>query len=310
LTATIRVGGEVKDVTVLDPKLIFPSIDRFFCISEWQAQTFIGTLSIPAERIFVTGNGIFPENFAEVPLSERAPRLLYSATPFRGLEFMPGYFSALKRKHRELGFDVCSGMALYGHTREEDEAGYGALYDELRDSGASVHGPLEQRQLAELMSKARVYTYPNTFEETFCISVLEAQAAGLPVVTSKKAALTERIEHGIDGYLIDGHPSEHTYREAFLSTVDRLLKDPDLWETISTAARNTAMRQSYRQLAKSWMDCFDGLLKQREKPRQPEIPPIPAVAIAGTGTGEPALTIPGDKIAEHLPQAFREYGFT
>ncbi|WP_161787604.1 glycosyltransferase family 4 protein [Pseudohaliea rubra] len=309
LTATIRVGGEVKDVTVLDPKLIYPDIDQFFCVSEWQARTFIQAHSIPRERIFITGNGIFPDNFADMPLPERAPRLVYSATPFRGLEYMPEYFSALRREHPELGFDVCSGMALYGHTREEDEKAYGALYKELQASGAEVHGPLKQKKLAEIMCKARIYTYPNIFEETFCISVLEAQAAGLAVVTSKKAALAERIEHGVDGFLIEGHPSERSYRDAFLSTVDRLLTDQDLWATVSARARDTAMRQSYRQLAESWMGCFNELLKLQKKPRLPDIPRIPAVDIGEARSGKAALTIPGDKIADYLPQTFREYGF-
>src|SRR5262249_23225134 len=57
--------------------------------------------------------------------------------------------------------------------------------------GATYHGSVSQTQLAEAMRCVSILAYPNTYEETSCISVMEALAAGALVVTSQLAALPE-----------------------------------------------------------------------------------------------------------------------
>ena len=306
--ATLQIGPNPVRASVLSPTLFYDAVDAFFCVGQWQRDTFVLELNMPADKMYVTGNGVFPENFSSIPLEQRSASLIYSATPFRGLEYLPAYFMELRTNFPRLALEVCSGLGVYGKSREEDVAVHGDLYESLSEAGATLHGSVQQRDLATIMCRSRIYAYPNTFAETFCISVLEAQMAGLPVVTSKLGALPERIEHGVDGYLIDGHPSEDGYRREFLAICSRLLSEDDLWHRISDAAASRARNQSYEHIASTWKEEFSRLCLAAS-PTEPSMPPLPRVDVPIPGSGGKTVPLEGEQIAKFLPQLFQRFGF-
>src|SRR5439155_27137564 len=74
----------------------------------------------------------------------------------------------------------------------EDEKQHGALYRLARETeGVECVGSIAQPQLARAMAEVSVWSYPNTFAETWCIAAMEAMAAGCRVVTSDRGALAE-----------------------------------------------------------------------------------------------------------------------
>ena len=270
---TIAVDGQPVAIPVFAPAYFMPAVDRIFCVGRWQADTLVDHLGFPPEKIVVTGNAIFPENFQPRTHGEREPGLVYSSTPFRGLNHLSAYFPEIRRRFNAAKLVICSGMGIYGLSPEEDERQFGGLYRALAAQGAELHGSVRQQALAEIMCRNLVFAYPNTFAETFCISVLEAQAAGMAVVTSRRAALAERITHGVDGFLIDGEPSGDEYRAAFIDTVEMLLTQPDVWQRVSDEALATARRQTYERLAVSWQEHFVADLAQNAAPRAPIVVP-------------------------------------
>ena len=81
--------------------------------------------------------------------------------------------------------------------------------------------------------RAGVWAYPTWFSETSCITAMEAQAAGLMIVSSAIAALPETV--GRRGSLIDwGDPLRsdprtplREYRDAFIADVVSAMNSPD-----------------------------------------------------------------------------------
>src|SRR5258706_7794737 len=96
----------------------------------------------------------------------------------------------------------------------------------VQRSPASTGGGVSvKRALAHELRSAGLMAYPCTLKETFCTAVAEAQAAGLPVVTSDRAALAERVTNGVEGFVIPRHAREHRSQEGFVKAGGRLLQD-------------------------------------------------------------------------------------
>ena len=60
---------------------------------------------------------------------------------------------------------------------------------------------LPNAEVLELMSRARAFLFPISWEEPFGLVVAEALAAGTPVVATPRGSLPELVEHGVTGFL-------------------------------------------------------------------------------------------------------------
>jgi glycosyltransferase involved in cell wall biosynthesis len=65
-------------------------------------------------------------------------------------------------------------------------------------------GAVAPRRRRELLSHARCLLHPTRAPETSSLVAMEALAAGTPVVAYRSGALTEIVEHGVTGYLVNG----------------------------------------------------------------------------------------------------------
>ena len=79
---------------------------------------------------------------------------------------------------------------------------------------------LAHRDLARLMSKAKAFLFPIHWDEPFGMVVIEAMAAGAPVLAYRRGAMTELIENGATGYLVQSE-EEMVERIEQLQALDR-----------------------------------------------------------------------------------------
>ena len=295
----------------LPTRLFFENADAIFCVGKWQAQSLVERLQYPVAKIFVTANGVFLENFSPKELAHRETGIVYSSTPFRGLNHLITMIPQIRKLVPELKIEICSGMGVYGASLAEDEKSYGALYQGLRAVNATSHGSILQKDLAAVLCRNRVFTYPNTFEETFCISVLEAQAAGLPVVTSHRGALPERVTDGIDGFLIPGNPGEAEYDTAFIKATQELLTNDTLWQQFSAASQAKAQKFTYEILAGQWQDFFTSELKNKspELPRDLGVFKMQILEIPHPTKSGIKIPFNRNDLSGILHQALQPYGF-
>ena len=97
-------------------------------------------------------------------------------------------------------------------------------------------GAISHEQLAGYYALADVCVVPSR-TESFGLVALEAQALGTPVVAAAVGGLTEIVDDGVSGYLIDGHDPQR-YAEA----IARVLNDPDRRTAMGEEARARATR--------------------------------------------------------------------
>lgn len=174
--------------------------DHFVCVSDWHRRTVIEAFALDAARVSVMRNaiapvfeGLFASREALSAAKADGLRLAYTSTPYRGLDLLLDIFPAFRSSNPTARLEVYSSMAVYQHSLETDK--YRPLYDTLGAmDGVEYVGSLPQPELAKRLAQCHILSYPNTFAETSCFSVMEALAAGLLVVTSDLGALPETTQ--------------------------------------------------------------------------------------------------------------------
>ncbi len=222
-------------------------IDRVFAVSHWQAEALQARFAWEHTRACVVGNGLQPGLFdTTLDCTSRRPILLYSLTPDRGLRSLLEIFPQVRARVPEAELHVYSRSTLYGESDSADRELFGDLYERAEAmEGVTLFEPLPQRDLAKRMMEAMVYVYPAHVNETFCISLLEAQAAGLVCVSSEFGAIPERICHGVDGYVISGSPLEAAYQKRFVNRVCQVLQSAPLRQNLASEAHARAHSETY-----------------------------------------------------------------
>lgn len=104
-------------------------------------------------------------------------------------------------------------------------------------------GPLGPDALFSLLRSAGVLPYPCNVPETFCLAVLEAQAAGCLPIVSPLGVLPERVDHDSTGWVASHHALPETMR-SYLTRA----RSGEL-ETMRARAREVATRLSWSHVA-------------------------------------------------------------
>lgn len=175
-----------------EPKNI-ESINEFVFVSHWQAEQFRNRFNIPGYKTHVIKNACIG-----IDQRQDGPRhkvkLCYTSTPWRGLDVLLDAWELLKPKNAEL--HVFSSTKIYGNEfANASESQYQDLYNKCQTlDGVVYRGTLPNDELRNELPTFDILAYPNTFEETSCIAVIEALSAGLRVVTSNIGALPETTE--------------------------------------------------------------------------------------------------------------------
>lgn len=181
-------------------------IDHYVFVSEWQRAQYLKYFGIPMERTAIIQNAIEPIEKHVKPRGKL--QLIYTSTPFRGLDVLLDAFALLDRDDVEL--HIYSGMSLYGAGRAAEDARFGPLYEQARRMpGVVYHGVVGNVEVHEALMRAHIFAYPNTWEETSCLSLIEALDAGCLAVIPRLGALPETASGFARLYPYAADKSEH-----------------------------------------------------------------------------------------------------
>ena len=193
---------------------------------------------LPESKILTSRNGIVLDFFDQNgDRPRREKRVLYTSSPDRGLDLLLAVWPEVLER-------VPDAELLHCYSRWWDHAAdqqpklarfrSQILEQTERLKGARKLPAQGQRDLAHLMQTALVWCLPsyNTpqgrpFNETNCIGVQEAQAAGCLAVTGDWGALSEMNRTGIR---LPGDPSTDEWRANLVHAIVEGLTDPELQE--------------------------------------------------------------------------------
>jgi glycosyltransferase involved in cell wall biosynthesis len=187
---------------------------------------------IPAARISTRYIGVDASRFipAGRPILQRRRRILYVGR-------------MIEKKGANILIQAFAGVRRRVADAELVMVGDGPLLDEFKQLATTLQlpvtflGTLASGQVKEQMDQARVFCLPsvtakNGDAEGFGLVLLEAQACGVPAVTSARGGATEGIKHGETGFAF---PEGDV--PALESSLVRLLTDDSLLDAMATQAR-------------------------------------------------------------------------
>lgn len=107
-------------------------------------------------------------------------------------------------------------------------------------------GKLEKKKWIDLSSNYNVFINTTNFDNT-PVSVIEAMALGLPVVSTKVGGMPYLIEHGVDGLLVEpNHAIEMS------SAIVSIFENPNTRNTLINNARNKVVKFDWNHVKLIW----------------------------------------------------------
>lgn len=137
-----------------------------------------------------------------------------------------------------------------------------ALVMELNISdNVMFHGEIESdTEVYSLMKASRLFVHPSTKEGGGSITVLEANACGLPVMAYRheNGISEEFIDEGVNGYRV-----EKVNPQAMADKIHQLLKDDSLNQNMKNNSSDYAKRFDWLNIGKAYDEYFSELLNKR-----------------------------------------------
>ncbi|OHE88480.1 MAG: hypothetical protein A3G75_14410 [Verrucomicrobia bacterium RIFCSPLOWO2_12_FULL_64_8] len=214
-------------------------VNGLVAVSRYYAESMTRRLRLDADRVFVVENGILLDDY---PLPERKsaePALGYLARlcECKGLHRLVDAFIVLKQNPRyaRLRLHVAGAMT------SADQPYVDQLKQRL--AGASLqdyvewHPNLSRAQKIEFLRALSVLSVPAHYGESFGLYVIEALAAGTPVVQPNHGGFPEILQRTGGGLLYDPDRTEDYH-----AALQRLLDDPAAAQAMARQGRDVVLQ--------------------------------------------------------------------
>jgi glycosyltransferase involved in cell wall biosynthesis len=260
-------------------------MDKVVCVSECQSQKALAA-GVPREKVQVIRDAVRHDRFAGIDYAYRVslermfptrPRYIVGAagrlSPEKGFKHFVDAASQVLQ-HRRINesraddeqFEIAFVIFGEGPLR-------GAIQAQIKACG------LEDRFILAGFRSDLDKFYPHldllvlpSYTEGLPNVVLEASAAGVPVVATAVGGTPEAVEDGVNGYLVP--PADAT---ALAKRIDDMLSDPARRKEMGALGRERIIKQfSFAQQGAAYLQLFESMLPastpcHRGRPRQSAI---------------------------------------
>ena len=244
-----------------DPDFV-DKVDYFVWVSYWQYEKFRQLFNVPAYKSVIIRNAVPPTLFHPRENNGKI-KLVYTSTPWRGLDVLVNAVRILNRPDIEL--DIYSSTKIYGPAFEKQTEGqFDWIYDLANNTpGVTLHGYAPNDVVRDTVSKAHIFAYPNTFEETSCISALEAMVSGCLMVTTGYGVLPETCG-GFASYIPYG-PNRDVLASRYASALNTAINkywSPETQDLLQRQHRFYNDYHTWPVRIQEWQEFFDNVMKE------------------------------------------------
>jgi glycosyltransferase involved in cell wall biosynthesis len=231
--------------------------DAVVCLSSTDRDYIVSRLHRAPKDVFVMINGASPEHFVGDPETRHGRRVLFVGgwLQVKGRDLLPLIWAKIR--------DRCpdATLTLVGtHTPAPEVL---AAFDPAVRDSITVIPKVESRDMAGYFDRHDLFLM-TSLSEGSPLSLLEAMAAGLPVVASAVGGICDIIENGVNGILFPALDCESAAK-----SVVQLFDDRSVMLSLARAARERAQHLTWRAAAETLVAAIDRATKTSHVPRHP-----------------------------------------
>tara|TARA_R100001086_G_scaffold212495_1_gene128420 strand:- start:733 stop:1662 length:930 start_codon:yes stop_codon:yes gene_type:complete len=239
--------------------------DWYVFNSHWNYEHFTKFFDLPTQRCVVIKNGIDNITPREISYSKGDKlKIIHHCTPWRGLNVLLGAMQLIEDKNIEL--DVYSSCEVYGKDfAEANDKTYQALYDQAKKlPNVNYIGYKSNEYIKEHLKDYHMFVYPSIWEETFCISLLEAMAAGLYCITTNYGAL---YETGAEFPMYIPHCKDYKFLARKFSigitSAKQTLHLEPIQDHLRRQVKYANVYYGWPKISMSWLQLLKGILNEK-----------------------------------------------
>jgi glycosyltransferase involved in cell wall biosynthesis len=222
------------------------------------AAEYMARQGIAKSRLRVIPNGV-PARAAlpprAIPATEWTLGMVGLLRPRKGLETVLDALALLRRQGFAVRLRVIGSFETTAYQREVEQ------HVERLGIGAAVDWAGFCHDIDTQLVRLDLMAFPSLLAEGMPMVVLEAMAAGVPLVASRVAGVTDVLRDGVEGLLCKpGDPAD------LAGAISRVLRGTVCWESLRSRAHrrqseefsDSAMARSVAELYREILDSADG----------------------------------------------------
>jgi glycosyltransferase involved in cell wall biosynthesis len=221
-------------------KHIQDKLDGVIVLTDWHKEKIVSEYPF-VKNINVINYGIqnhiVEENLIEKKVKNR---FIYTSSFNRGVIKLVEYFHQIFKQLPDAELHIFRDFTGYEEYVEEWKQ-----YPYIK-----VYGNVDNKRIIEEFTISSVWFYPTDWEETFCLSALEAQLTKCLCICSDLAALKNVV--GDRGILFDKDMSKDECVQLVVNT----LKDEEKVKKLTEKAHDWALQQNWDTKVNEWLELF------------------------------------------------------
>ena len=240
--------------------------DWYVFNSHWTYEKFRYAFGLPTHKCCVIKNALPDINWRPKKKFNKGDpiKLIHTSTPWRGLNVLLGAMELIERD--DITLDVYSSTKIYGDAFDlQNKKQFKPMFDKI-DSLKNVNnmGYTPNLQVIDAMQDTHIYAYPSIWEETFCISAIEAMAAGNMAIVTNFGALYETCAEY--AHYVNYETNMYTLAKKFKAVIEFVADnyhEPILHEKLVDQMKYYRTFYNWDVRVKEWESLLDQLLKQK-----------------------------------------------
>jgi glycosyltransferase involved in cell wall biosynthesis/GT2 family glycosyltransferase len=251
------------------------TVNHIVSPSQWNKEQLIRYHNIPEHKISVIPNGV-ADIFSYS--DKKTKTMIYTSIPYKGLEVLARIIPKIHQVHPDAKFKIFSSMSLYGPSNDQ----FINIYDHLKTLPyVEYSAAVDQVELVPHYQEAAFFIHPNIWEETFCVSMVEAMKSGAyPIITNIGALAEVAGENNASVVPIDGTPTSKGYQvtEDFMNSfadacclaLDYYDKEQEYYHKVSKIISDgVSEKYNWKKIAEQWETLISNIQKN-----QIDTPPV------------------------------------